>query len=81
MTWKNLKQRRLAESMLIEHKVLKESDAVYELMAWSRIETLPLGIHAKSKGEKAWPSSTTVTIEMVQVKSNVKAKVVHELCA
>lgn len=55
MAWKNLKQRSLAESMLIEHDALKELDNVHELMTWSRVETLLSGIHAKAKGEKAWP--------------------------
>lgn len=55
MAWKDLKQHCLAKSMLIEHEALKELDAVYDLMTWSRIENPLSGIHAKSKGEKAWP--------------------------
>jgi len=62
MAWKNLKQRSLAESMLIEHRVpapsveaLKELDNVHELIIWPRVETLLSGIHAKVKVEKAWP--------------------------
>jgi len=53
MAWKNLKQRSLAESMLIEHEALKELDDVHELMTWSRIETLLSDIHTKIKGGKA----------------------------
>lgn len=54
MAWKNLKQRSLAESMLIEYDALKERDDVHELITWSRIEILLSDIHAKTKGEKAW---------------------------
>ncbi len=53
MAWKNLKQRSLAESMLIEHDALKELDDVHELITWSRIETLLSDIHSKPKGKKA----------------------------
>jgi IS5 family transposase len=55
MAWKNLKQRSLADSMLIEHDALKELDAAHELIDWFPIEQLLSGIHSKSKGEKAWP--------------------------
>ena len=55
MAWKNLKQRSLAESMLIEHDALRELDEVHDLITWSRIEALLSDIHAKTKGEKAWP--------------------------
>lgn len=55
MVWKNLKQRSLADSMLVEHDALKELDDVHDLIEWSRIEDLLSGVHAKVKGEKAWP--------------------------
>ena len=55
MAWKNLKQRSLAESMLIEHDALRELDEAHELITWPRIEALLSDIHAKKKGEKAWP--------------------------
>ena len=55
MAWKNLKQRSLAESMMIEHEALKELDSVNELIDWSRLERLLQGIHARTKGEKSWP--------------------------
>jgi len=35
MAWKNLKQRSLAEAMLIDHDALKELDAVHELIDWT----------------------------------------------
>ncbi len=37
MAWKNLKQKSLAESMLIDHAALKELDEVHELIDWSRL--------------------------------------------
>ncbi len=55
MAWKNLTQRSLAESMLIEHEALKELDEVNELIDWSRLSHLLRDIHAKARGEKAWP--------------------------
>jgi hypothetical protein len=53
MAWNNLKQRSLADSMLIDHDALKELDAVNDLITWSRVDTLLSGIHASPKGEKA----------------------------
>ncbi|MDQ7073872.1 MAG: IS5 family transposase [Gammaproteobacteria bacterium] len=55
MAWKNLKQRSLADALLIEHDALKELDAVHDLIDWSRIEAHLSEIHARRKGEKAWP--------------------------
>jgi IS5 family transposase len=55
MAWKNLQQRSLADSMLIEHEALKELDDVHELISWTRIESLLSDIHSRAKGEKAWP--------------------------
>ena len=55
MAWKQLKQRSLADSMLIEHDALKELDELNELIDWSRVEQHLAHIHAKTKGEKAWP--------------------------
>ena len=55
MAWKNIKQRSLAEAMLVEHDAIKELDDVHELIDWEKIEKLLSGIHAKPKGEKAWP--------------------------
>ena len=55
MAWKQLKQRSLADSMLIEHDALKELDELSELIDWSRVEQHLAHIHAKAKGEKAWP--------------------------
>jgi len=55
MAWKNLKQRSLADSMLIDHDALKELDSVNELIDWSHLERILQGIHASPRGEKAWP--------------------------
>lgn len=55
MAWKNLTQKSLADSMLINHSALEELDPVHELIDWSRIEFHLSGIHAKARGEKAWP--------------------------
>ena len=55
MAWKTLKQRSLADSMLIDHDALKELDCVNELIDWSCLERILQGIHASPCGEKAWP--------------------------
>ncbi|MDP0589834.1 MAG: hypothetical protein QS748_11840 [Candidatus Endonucleobacter bathymodioli] len=34
MVWKNLKQRSLEDSMLIDHDAVKELDSVHELIDW-----------------------------------------------
>jgi len=55
MAWKNIKQRSLADSMMIDHEALKELDGVKDLITWSRVESLLSGIHSSPRGEKAWP--------------------------
>ena len=55
MSWKSLNNNSFAQSMLIEHDAIKELDEVDNLIDWSQIESLLMGIHNKSKGEKAWP--------------------------
>jgi len=55
MAWKNLKQRSLAESMLVAHEAIKELDELNALIDWSRVEAHLADIHAKTRGEKAWP--------------------------
>ena len=52
MAWKNLKQRSLAEAMLIDHDALKELGAVHELIDWSRLEQQLSGAHSKSRVKK-----------------------------
>ncbi|MDP0587856.1 MAG: hypothetical protein QS748_01045 [Candidatus Endonucleobacter bathymodioli] len=48
MAWKNLKQRSLADSMLIDHDAVKELDSVYELIDWDRLEHHLKDIHSSS---------------------------------
>lgn len=55
MAWKKLNQPSLASLMLVEHEALQELDAVHDLIDWLRLEQLLSGIHAKRRGEKAWP--------------------------
>jgi len=55
MAWKNLKQRSLADSMLATHDAIKELDELSELIEWARVEKHLADIHAKPRGEKAWP--------------------------
>jgi hypothetical protein len=55
MAWKNLKQLSLADSLTSEHEVLTELDDINELMDWEAIEHLLGDIHAKRRGNSAWP--------------------------
>jgi len=55
MAWKNIKQKSLADALLVEHAALTELDDVHGLLDWSRLEEHLLGIHNKAAGEKAWP--------------------------
>ena len=55
MAWKNLKQLSLADSLTSEHEALTELDDINELMDWEVIEHLLGDIHAKHRGNSAWP--------------------------
>jgi len=55
MAWKNIKQRSLADAMLIDHHALRELDDVHNLIDWSRLERLLMDIYSSTRGEKAWP--------------------------
>lgn len=55
MSWKNTKQRSLADALATEHKALTELDAVHDLIDWDRIEGMLSCLHTSKKGEKAWP--------------------------
>ena len=55
MAWKNLKQLSLADSLTSEHKGLTELNDINELMDWEAIEPLLGDIHAKRRGNSAWP--------------------------
>jgi IS5 family transposase len=55
MAWKNLKQLSLADSLTSEHEALTELYDINELMDWEAIEHLLGDIHAKRRGNSAWP--------------------------
>ncbi len=52
---KTLNNASLADALMTEHEALTKWDGVYELVDWSRIDTLLSGIHSKARGEPAWP--------------------------
>lgn len=54
MAWKNLKQRSLADTLIVEHATLTELDDVHALLDWSKLEAHLISIHNKAAGEKAW---------------------------
>ena len=55
MAWKNLKQLSLADSLTSKHEALTELDDINEIMDWKVIEHLLGDIHAKRRGNTAWP--------------------------
>ncbi|MDP0588080.1 MAG: IS5 family transposase [Candidatus Endonucleobacter bathymodioli] len=55
MAWKNLKQRSLADSMLIDHDAVKEPNFAHKLIDWDRLEHHLKDIHSSSRDEKTWP--------------------------
>ena len=55
MAWKKLKQRSLADDLVSEHEALTELDDVNDFMDWQAIEDLLCDIHAKRRGNSAWP--------------------------
>ena len=55
MAWKNLNQRSLVDHLVSEHEALTELDDVNDVMDWQAIEDLLCDIHAKRRGNSAWP--------------------------
>ena len=55
MAWKNLKQRSLADALIVEHAALTELDDVHALLNLSKLEAHLVSIHNKASGEKSWP--------------------------
>ena len=55
MAWKNLKQRSLADELITEHSALTELDDVNALIDWQAIEDILRDVHAKRRGNAAWP--------------------------
>jgi hypothetical protein len=51
----NLKQRSLADDLVSEHEALAELDDVNDFMDRQAIEDLLCDIHAKRRGNSAWP--------------------------
>ncbi|MDP0588144.1 MAG: hypothetical protein QS748_12100 [Candidatus Endonucleobacter bathymodioli] len=50
MVWENLKQRSIADLMLIDHDAVKELDSIHELIDWSRLEHHLKDIHSSARG-------------------------------
>jgi IS5 family transposase len=55
MAWKNIKQRCLADALLIEHRALTELDDILTLINWQSIEKHLADLHSSKKGERAYP--------------------------
>ena len=55
MSWKNLAQTSLSDALVKHHEALEELDGIHQLIYWKPIEQQMLGIHAKKRGEAAWP--------------------------
>jgi IS5 family transposase len=55
MSWKILKQLSLADSLTAKHEALTELDDINKLIDWEAIEHLLGDIHAKRRGNSAWP--------------------------
>ena len=55
MVWKNLKQSSLADELITEHDALTQLDDVNALVDWQAIEDILRDVHAKRRGNAAWP--------------------------
>ena len=55
MSWKDLKQKSLADGLLVQHAALTELDDVDQMIDWHRIEGLLVGIQNKPHGQQPWP--------------------------
>lgn len=55
MSWKDLSQNNLIDHLVLEHSALQELDELEGLINWSGIEDRLREIHAKKRGEPAWP--------------------------
>lgn len=66
MAWKNLKQKSLADALIVEHAALKELDDVHELLDWSKLEANLISIPNKIAGEKAWSPLTMFKALLLQ---------------
>jgi hypothetical protein len=68
MAWKNLKQRSLADSMMLDHSVIKELGDVNNLISWPRIEKLLVKNYVSQKGEIAWLLLMVLLQRLLRVK-------------
>ncbi len=66
MSWKNLKQLSLADGLTAEHEALTELDDINKLINWKAIEHLLGDIHAKRRGNSAWPAMFMFKVLLLQ---------------
>ena len=66
MSWKNLAQNSLADSLLVSHDCIKELDAVHDIIEWKHILNKINHLHTSNKGEPAWPPLLMFKILLLQ---------------
>jgi IS5 family transposase len=66
MAWKNLAQTDLSDALIQHHEALEELDGINELIDWKLIEAKLSAIHAKRRGEQAWPPLMMFKILLLQ---------------
>lgn len=66
MSWKQLSQRSLVDSLASHHKALEELDDIHELLDWSRIEIHLQDMFSSKRGEPAWPPLLMFKIMLLQ---------------
>ncbi len=54
MAWKNLKQYRLADSLMIDHDAIKVFGSAYSAIGWSRLGALLQHIYSSKRGDRVW---------------------------
>lgn len=52
MSWKNLAQTSLIDTLIKHHEGVEELDGIHQLIAWKPIEEQISGIHAKKQESK-----------------------------
>jgi hypothetical protein len=66
MSWKQLSQSSLADSLASHHKSLEELDDIHELLDWTRIEAHLKDMFSSKRGEPAWPPLLMFKIMLLQ---------------